>query len=217
MAEAKLCFSPVSPAGFSWSPSRPGTPPRARVTARREERKEEARVWGAVFGGVWGVRGARPSPPRGPAPTSAPRSGRVGRTGEGLRRGGGCHSGTHAGGMQTAGLPCGHVSAPPTEVGAQVPSLWALGARQAADERLCRLTLSWPHPLPAASCRVVANHEGQRGGRLERRLGAPANEWASGRWRGVPRSSPTPPTRPTPLASGLSGSRADTPKRQVSQ
>lgn len=79
----------------------------------------------------------------------------------GLRRGGGCHSRTHAGGMQTAGLPCGHVSAPPTEVGAQVPSLWALGARQAADERRCRLTLSWPHPLAAGGCRVVAD----RGGR----------------------------------------------------
>ena len=63
-----------------------------------------------------------------------------GRTG--AQAGGSCHSRTHAGGMQTAGLPCGHVSAPPTEVGAQVPSLWALGARQAADERRCRLTLS---------------------------------------------------------------------------
>lgn len=64
---------------------------------------------------------------------------RGGRPARGSGAAAGRHSRTHAGGMQTAGLPCGHVSAPPTEVGAQVPSLWALGARQAADERRCQI------------------------------------------------------------------------------
>lgn len=147
--------------------------------------------WGGSGEGV-----SSPLLPWGPPPPLPRARQEGGAPGEELRRGGGCHSRTHAGGMQTAGLPCGHVSAPPTEVGAQVPSLWALGARQAADERLHRLTLSWPHPFAAASCRVVANHEGQRGGMLERRLGgrlgAPV-EWASGRWRGGP---PPPPRWP---------------------
>lgn len=168
--------------------------------------------WGWAGGGrAEGV--SFPPLPGGPPPP-LPRSRQEGGApGEGLRRGGGCHSRTHAGGMQTAGLPCGHVSAPPTEVGAQVPSLWALGARQAADERLHRLTLSWPHPFAAASCRVVANHEGQRGGMLERRLGgrlgAPA-KWASGRWRG---GGPPPPPRwpQAPLVLGLTQLRARSP------
>lgn len=153
---------------------------------------------GGVVGGVGGA-----GPPL-PAPTSAPaRRGAGGAGREGLRRGGGCHSRTHAGGMQTAGLPCGHVSAPPTEVGAQVPSLWALGARQAADERRCILTLSWPHPLAAASCRVVVNHEGQRGGGWGGGWVQPlAAEWAalaSRRWRGEAyRLPPRPPSRHEP-------------------
>ena len=159
-------------------------------TGHSKRREEGARCvcgWGWAGGGR--AEGVSFPPLPGGLPPPLPRARQEGGApGEGLRRGGGCHSRTHAGGMQTAGLPCGHVSAPPTEVGAQVPSLWALGARQAADERLHRLTLSWPHPFAAASCRVVANHEGQRGGMLERRLGgrlgAPA-EWASGRWRGV--------------------------------
>lgn len=161
--------------------------------------------------GVAGGRGCPLLPSPGARPHLCRALGRrAGRPARGS--GGGCHSRTHAGGMQTAGLLCGHVSAPPTEVGAQVPSLWALGARQAADERLHRLTLSWPHPFAAASCRVVANHEGQRGGTLERRLGgrlgAPA-EWASGPWlRGEATS--------TPLASGPFGPRADTAESQVS-
>lgn len=121
---------------------------------------------------------SRRCPPGGrPHPCAA--GGAGGRAaGEGLRRGGGCHSRTHAGGMQTAGLPCGHVSAPPTEVGAQVPSLWALGASQAADERRCRLTLSWPHPLAAAACRVVADREGREAAAGGGARGAPA-EWAA--------------------------------------
>lgn len=117
-----------------------------------------------------------------------------GRRPRGAQAGGGCHSRTHAGGMQTAGLPCGHVSAPPTEVGAQVPSLWALGARQAADERRCRLTLSWPHPSLPPAAGWSSNRKGQE---TRARLGALANEW---------------------VASGLTsfGSRANTAKRQDS-
>lgn len=155
-----------------------------------------------------------------PAPTSAPaRRGAGGAGREGLRRGGGCHSRTHAGGMQTAGLPCGHVSAPPTEVGAQVPSLWALGARQAADERRCILTLSWPHPLAAASCRVVVNHEGQRGGGWGGGWVQPlAAEWAalaSRRWRGEAYRLPPPPPLPPRAPPASLGSRAQVSQKQM--
>lgn len=55
---------------------------------------------------------ARPS--RRLAPTSAWRAGREDGRLRGAQAGGACHSRTHTGGMQTAGLPCGHVSAPPT-------------------------------------------------------------------------------------------------------
>lgn len=134
------------------------------------------------------MRMRRALPSRHPPPPLLGAGGRRGAQG-----GGSCHSRTrtHAGGMQTAGLPCGHVSAPPTEVGAQVPSLWALGARQAADERRCRLTLSWPHPSllpPAAGWSLMA----ARGQRLGRRLGWQANKGAASAW-GRRRASPHSP------------------------
>lgn len=109
---------------------------------------------------------------------------------------------THSRGRNADGrLPCGHVSAPPTEVGAQVPSLWALGARQADDERRCRLTLSWPHPpLPPP---VAGWSLTERDQRLERRLGLQANEWAA---------SSLGAGGPPPIGLSPCGSRADTGK-----
>lgn len=117
--------------GFPGSSLSSGLPPEPRHSERRGEERPVPRT----------------HPSRHPPPPLLGLGGRT-RWGGGAQAGSSCHSRTrtHAGGMQTAGLPCGHVSAPPTEVGAQVPSLWALGARQAADERRCRLTLSWPHP-----------------------------------------------------------------------
>ena len=58
---------------------------------------------GRWWSGGGGAGGAGP-PLRAPTPDPA-RRGAGGASREGLRRGGGCHSRTHAGGMQTAGLP----------------------------------------------------------------------------------------------------------------